>query len=135
MFEYYTLGLIALLAAISPGPDFAIVLRNALTHHQRAGIFTALGISAGILVHTSYCVLGLALIISQSILLFNIIKFVGAGYIIWELWVFFPKSRKIYTKLKRKKSLLFRINAHFSMDLSQMCLIQNARSSCFLFLP
>jgi threonine/homoserine/homoserine lactone efflux protein len=83
MFEYYTIGIIALLAAVSPGPDLAIVLRNAIGHHQRAGIFTALGISAGILVHTSYCLLGLALVISQSILLFNIIKFAGASYIIY----------------------------------------------------
>lgn len=83
MFEYYTLGLIALLAAASPGPDFAIVLRNSLTHHQKAGILTALGIGAGILVHTTYCVLGIALIISESVWLFNIIKFVGATYIIY----------------------------------------------------
>lgn len=83
MLEYYTIGMIAILAAISPGPDFAMVLRNSLMHHREAGILTAFGIGAGILIHTTYCVLGLALIISQSIFLFSIIKFIGAGYLIY----------------------------------------------------
>lgn len=83
MFEYYTIAIIALLAAISPGPDFAIVAKNALTYDRRSAILSALGIGTGILIHSSYCVLGLAIVISQSLLLFSLIKYLGAAYLIY----------------------------------------------------
>lgn len=80
---YYTIALIALLAAISPGPDFAVVVKNSIAHHRRSGIATAIGVAAGVVIHTSYCVLGLAVIISQSLLLFSLIKYLGATYLIY----------------------------------------------------
>jgi len=83
MFEYYTIAVIAILAAISPGPDFFIVVKNALAHHRKSAILTSLGVSAGTLVHSTYCILGLAIIISKSILLFNVIKYLGASYLIY----------------------------------------------------
>ncbi|HEY8192018.1 MAG TPA: LysE family transporter, partial [Alphaproteobacteria bacterium] len=70
-------------ALVSPGPDFLIVLRNALGYSARAGIYTAAGIAAGLLVHMAYCIAGIGLVISQSIVLFNIIKWVGAGYLVY----------------------------------------------------
>lgn len=83
MLDYYTIAVIALLAAISPGPDFAVVAKNAIGHHRQAAIMTSLGIGVGILIHSTYCVLGLAVVISQSLLVFNLIKYVGAGYLIY----------------------------------------------------
>ncbi len=83
MFEFYTIALIALLAAVSPGPDFVVVAKNAISYNRRSAIMTSLGISAGILVHSTYCILGLGLIISQSLLLFSLIKYVGAAYLIY----------------------------------------------------
>lgn len=83
MIEYYTIGLIALLAAVSPGPDFVVIAKNALSHNRRSAVMAALGIGAGILVHTFYCVLGLAIVISQSLLLFSLIKYLGAAYLIY----------------------------------------------------
>lgn len=57
--------------------------RNSLTYSRRTGIWTALGISAGISWHIFYCVAGLAFVISKSILFFNFIKLLGAGYLIF----------------------------------------------------
>lgn len=82
--EFYTITFIIIaLAAISPGPDFAIVVKNSLQYNRKAGIFTALGVSTSLLIHSSYCILGLAIIISKSLLLFNIIKYIGAAYLIY----------------------------------------------------
>ncbi|PIT90895.1 hypothetical protein COU17_02975 [Candidatus Kaiserbacteria bacterium CG10_big_fil_rev_8_21_14_0_10_49_17] len=78
-----TIGSISLLAAMSPGPDFAVVLKNSIFGSRRAGLFTSLGVSAGIFVHVTYTVLGIALIISQSIFLFSIIKYLGAAYLLY----------------------------------------------------
>ncbi len=83
MLEFLTITLIIILSAISPGPDFAMVVKNALLHHRKAGIFTALGVSFGLFVHSTYCILGLAVIITKSLLLFSIIKYFGAAYLIY----------------------------------------------------
>lgn len=75
--------LFILLATLSPGPDFAIVSRNALRFNQRVGVMTALGVSFGTLIHSAYCILGFAVVISQSVFLFNCIKYIGASYLIY----------------------------------------------------
>ena len=83
MIETVSFVTITLLAVISPGADFAMVTRNSMVLSRRAGVLTALGIALGVLVHVAYSMLGIGLIISRSILLFNIIKFLGAAYLIY----------------------------------------------------
>lgn len=83
MLELISVVTITLLAVISPGADFAMVSRNSMFLSRRAGLLTALGISLGVLVHVTYSMLGIGLLISQSILLFNLVKFAGAAYLIW----------------------------------------------------
>lgn len=87
---------IHLLAVVSPGPDFIVAIKNALTYSRKTGFFTALGFALGISVHLLYCVFGLAILISQSLLLFSIIKFLGAGYLIYiGVLSFLAKGSKI----------------------------------------
>ena len=83
MIEYYTIALITLLGAISPGPDFVVVAKHAISHNRQNAIMASLGITTGILIHSTYCVLGLAVVISHSLLLFSIIKYLGAAYLIY----------------------------------------------------
>lgn len=73
---------IHLVAMISPGPDFIMVVRNSVKYSPTTGRCTALGIALGLVVHMTYCILGLGIVISQSILLFNLIKYLGAAYLI-----------------------------------------------------
>jgi RhtB (resistance to homoserine/threonine) family protein len=80
---FLTIGILQALAVISPGPDFALVVKNTLNYSRRIGILTALGITSGVLFHLSYCLLGLAFIISKSLWLFNFIKYTGAAYLIY----------------------------------------------------
>lgn len=72
-----------LLAVASPGPDFVMAVKNSLMYSRRIGIWTAIGFGLGIMVHIFYSLAGLAIIISKSILIFNTIKFLGAGYLIY----------------------------------------------------
>ena len=83
MMGYYTIAVIALLAAMSPGPDFAIVAKYALSHNRQSAVMASLGIGAGVIIHVSYCVLGFALVIAHSLILFSIIKYLGAAYLIY----------------------------------------------------
>jgi len=78
-----TVTVLNILAAMSPGPDFVVVVRNSLCYSRRSGVYTSLGISVGLLVHLFYCVAGIGLIISKSVVLFSIIKVLGAGYLIY----------------------------------------------------
>ncbi len=75
--------IIAIMAVISPGPDFAIVIKNSLAYSRKAGVYTALGIGMGLSVHVLYTLVGIGFIISRSILLFNLIKYLGAAYLIY----------------------------------------------------
>jgi RhtB (resistance to homoserine/threonine) family protein len=81
--EFFTIGILMLLSAMLPGPDFAMVTKNSVLHSRRAGVFTALGVGSANLIHMTYCALGLAIVISQSIFLFNLVKYIGAVYLIY----------------------------------------------------
>ena len=81
--QFFSVGLIALLGAMSPGPDFAVVTKNTLLHSKKSGLFTTLGVGAALIIHMIYCVFGLAVIIANSIILFSLIKFAGAFYLIY----------------------------------------------------
>lgn len=83
MSEWIAVISITLIAVISPGADFALVTRNSLLLSKRAGLFTALGIGLGVLVHLSYTLLGIGLLLQQSTWLFNLLKLAGAAYLIY----------------------------------------------------
>lgn len=71
------------LAVISPGPDFAMVLKQSITYGRKTSIYSSIGIGLGISVHVIYTILGIGLIISKSIILFATIKLLGALYLIY----------------------------------------------------
>lgn len=77
------LTLIQVVGAISPGPDFAVVMRNSLIYSRKTGGLTALGVALGSLVHLTYILLGLGILISQTAWLFHAFKYLGAGYLIY----------------------------------------------------
>ncbi len=84
--EFLTVALIHLLAVASPGPDFAVVVRESVTHGRRAGLWTALGVGTAIFLHVGYSLLGIGLIVSQSIVLFNALKWLAwlaAAYLLY----------------------------------------------------
>jgi len=81
--EFLPLMLVFILAVISPGPDFVLIVRQALLYGRRAAFLSAIGIGSALLVHVSYTVLGLGLIIAKSLLLFNIIKWAGIAYLLY----------------------------------------------------
>ncbi|WP_236177026.1 LysE family translocator [Pseudomonas qingdaonensis] len=81
--EFLTVALIHLLAVASPGPDFAVVVRESVTHGRRAGTWTAFGVGTAIFLHVGYSLLGIGLIVSQSIMLFNVLKWLAAAYLVY----------------------------------------------------
>ena len=81
--EFFKVALVHLLAVVSPGPDFAVVLRQSLTHGRRTAIWTSVGVGTAILLHIGYSLLGLGLLIQSSEVWCAVVKYAGAGYIAW----------------------------------------------------
>ena len=76
-----TFLLLAALLAVVPGPDTAIVTRNALVGGRRAGLLTILGVAAGLAVWTLAAGAGIAAVIRASAPAFDALKFAGAIYL------------------------------------------------------
>ena len=83
MAEFCMLTLVAMLMIISPGPDFAIVVKNSLTYGRNSGLYASLGIALANLCHVAVNLLGIGVIITQSIVAFTLMKLLGAAYLIY----------------------------------------------------
>ncbi len=83
--EIITLVFLLTLAVIilTPGQDIILIMSRSITQEQKAGIMTAFGVSIGLLGHTLLATLGLGALLLASEFLFSIIKFIGAGYLIY----------------------------------------------------
>lgn len=79
--EFLTIAGVHLIAVASPGPDFAIVLKQVINHGRRAAILSSLGIGLGIMLHVIYSILGLSLLIKNTPMLYNILLYAAAGYL------------------------------------------------------
>lgn len=73
----------ALLLNLTPGADMLFVISRSAQQGARAGCLAALGIAVGCLIHTVLAVVGLSAILATSATAFAIIKYAGAGYLIY----------------------------------------------------
>jgi threonine efflux protein len=78
-----TITFVHLLAAASPGPDFALVTRQALVSGRRAGFSTSIGIALGLSVHIVYSALGMAALIAGSTEWMIAVKAAGGIYLVF----------------------------------------------------
>ena len=83
MTQLVALGGVILLAAMSPGPDFAIVTRNAMISGRRAGMACSVGIAVGVFAWAVVTALGVAGLLAASALAFTAVKLVGAAYLVF----------------------------------------------------
>lgn len=81
--QLLTIAGIHLLALLSPGPDFVMISRNSLVYSRKTGVWSSVGLGLGILVHVTYSLVGIGVIISRSIVLFSMVKYVGAAYLLY----------------------------------------------------
>jgi RhtB (resistance to homoserine/threonine) family protein len=79
--EFLTIVVAHALAVASPGPDFALVLRQSLAHGRRTALWSSIGIGCGISVHIVYCLLGLGFFLKNSPAALTMVKYLGAAYL------------------------------------------------------
>ncbi|EKU40649.1 LysE family translocator [Lysinibacillus sp. HST-98] len=115
----------AMILTIMPGPDNLFVLAQSITQDKKAGIATSLGLCTGLLVHISAAVLGISAIIYQSTIIFTIVKFAGAAYLLYLAWQSFrakgdpftlqQQNTQAYIELYKKGILMNILNPKVSL--------------------
>jgi RhtB (resistance to homoserine/threonine) family protein len=81
--HYETFILTGILLNITPGNDTIFILSRSMAQGKKAGFMSVLGIATGSLIHTTLAAFGLSMIIAKSILVFSIIKYAGAAYLLY----------------------------------------------------
>lgn len=125
-----TITVVSSLGMLSPGPDFFLLMKNSLRYPRHIAMMTVLGILCAILIHMSYCVAGLALIIATTPWLFNALKYAGATYLSWiGIKALTTKSAQHYkTQTTETIHSLSRLNA-FSQGF--FCNLLNPKATLF----
>ncbi len=80
---FAVITVVHLLAAASPGPDFAYVTRQSLVHGRRAGLLASVGIALGLAIHIVYSAAGLAAVVAHSAHWMTAIKLAGGAYLLY----------------------------------------------------
>ena len=81
--NYLTFLITALVFVMTPGLDTLFVLNKSVIFGKRSGIKASLGVNTGVLTHTLFAALGLSVLIAQSELIFNAVKYLGAIYLVF----------------------------------------------------
>ncbi|MDO9308022.1 MAG: LysE family translocator [Deltaproteobacteria bacterium] len=76
----------SILLALSPGPDNLFVMTQSAQHGRKAGLLVTLGLCTGLLFHTAAVTFGLAAVFKASAAAFMLLKFAGAGYLLYLAW-------------------------------------------------
>jgi threonine/homoserine/homoserine lactone efflux protein len=81
--NFETFIIAGLILNLTPGVDTMYIIGRSISQGKKAGILSALGISTGALLHVIFAVLGLSVILAKSALAFEIVKYLGAAYLIF----------------------------------------------------
>jgi threonine/homoserine/homoserine lactone efflux protein len=96
--QYLSLFTLGLLGIMSPGPDFFIILKNAMSFRTRVALWTVPGILLGLLIHLNLNVLGLLFLSRELTGVFTILQYLGSFYLI------FLGVRMLYQSFSEKSS-------------------------------
>jgi threonine/homoserine/homoserine lactone efflux protein len=78
-----TFAVAAFLLIVVPGPNVLFIISRGIEQGHRAAVTSAMGVETGMLVHTAAATLGLSALVASSDLVFSIVKYAGAAYLIW----------------------------------------------------
>ncbi|MCU7931946.1 MAG: LysE family translocator [Candidatus Thiodiazotropha sp. (ex Codakia rugifera)] len=87
-----TLFATAVVLALVPGPDNLFVLTQSIRHGRMSGWYATLGFSTGLIFHTTLVSFGVAALFQSSELAFNLLKLLGAAYLLYLAWRYLQAS-------------------------------------------
>jgi threonine/homoserine/homoserine lactone efflux protein len=81
--SFITFLFAALLLAITPGPGIAYVVARTVSSGRREGLASCFGTGVGGMAHVLAAALGVSVVVAQSAMAFNLVKYIGAAYLIF----------------------------------------------------
>ncbi len=81
--QLLTFGLAAFILIVIPGPSVVFVIGRALSYGQHVAVASVVGNTAGLLIAMTLVSIGLGVVVAESIVVFTVLKFVGAAYLVW----------------------------------------------------
>jgi threonine/homoserine/homoserine lactone efflux protein len=84
----------AVVLTLAPGPDTLFVLGASLGDGTRGGLLASAGILTGLLAHITLAVVGVSMLIAASPLAFELLRWLGAGYLLWIGVLALRRSRR-----------------------------------------
>ncbi|HSS62875.1 MAG TPA: LysE family translocator [Gammaproteobacteria bacterium] len=73
----------SLVLLVTPGPAVFYIVARSIDQGRIAGVVSTLGVAAGSCVHSAAAALGISALLASSALAFNVVKLIGAGYLIY----------------------------------------------------
>lgn len=90
--------------SLIPGSDTMFILGQSIANDRKTGMFSVLGMGTGILIHTMFVSLGLSALLQNSPIAFNMVKVLGAGYLLFlGIKSFMSKSSVLSNELEGEK--------------------------------
>ena len=121
---------ISCLGMISPGPDLFLVLKNSLSYNRKMALMTCLGVISAIAIHMSYCVAGIAVLITATPWLYNALRYAGATYLLWiGIKALLAKSSATTYVSKQTQPINVTAKAAFMQGL--LCNLLNPKATLF----
>lgn len=121
---------ISCLGMISPGPDFFLVLKNSLSYNRKIALMTCLGVISAIAIHMSYCVAGIAVLITATPWLYNALRYAGAAYLLW-IGVKALLAKSSGTAYVSKQALELNVTAKAAFMQGLLCNLLNPKATLF----
>ena len=98
--EFLVIAIAHLVAVISPGPDFALIVRQTVKFNRKVAIISSIGIAFGILIHITYCILGVGYLLSSNEVLYKLFKYTCSLYLFYLGLQSFFQSKIIYSYIE-----------------------------------
>ena len=111
---------LAILVIVTPGPDMALVTRNALKGGRKFALMTSLGVVSGLLVWTGASAIGVAVILETNAFAFTILKLAGAAYLVYlgtRALISNWKHNTNVPKIPEDRPAMFRVNSPYAQGL------------------
>ncbi len=124
----------AFILNITPGPDMIFLVSKTISHGKKAGFATILGLGTGAMVHTLFVSLGISIIIAKSIIVFTLIKYIGAAYLLYLGISTFFYGRITFANIQKSKKEMSFIRSFYQAVIID---ISNPKVALFFiaFLP
>lgn len=127
-----TFILVVLMLFLIPGPAVLVTISQTIKGGKKNGIITGLGIAFGDLIHTFAAVLGLSAILMTSAFAFEVVKYIGAAYLIYlGISALINKTKKV------AKPAVEKVNPNLSFRQALLIELLNPKTALFFlaFLP